>query len=194
MSEEDSMATTIRLTRMGRKQAPFYRVVVTDSRARRDGAYIESLGFYNPMPDAFQLDVDHSRALHWLQHGAEMSDTARSLLRKEGVLLRWHLTRQGVAESEIEQKVEDFRSRRAQQSDAIKAESKAKFEAWQKSKEDSAKKKVAAAQQATKDAEAEAKAESEADAAAEESTSSADVAPAEGEAAESDAAEAKDES
>ena len=73
------MATTIRLTRMGRKQAPFYRIVVCDSRTRRDGDYIESLGYYNPMPDAYQLEVDHDKAVDWLGKGAQPTDTAKSL-------------------------------------------------------------------------------------------------------------------
>ena len=99
------MATTIRLTRMGRKQAPFYRLVVCDSRTRRDGSYIESLGYYNPMPDAFQLEVDHGRAIDWLVKGAQPTDTARSLLRTEGVLYRWHLMKTGSAAAEIDGRV-----------------------------------------------------------------------------------------
>ena len=111
------MATTIRLTRMGRKQAPFYRIVVCDSRTRRDGDYIESLGYYNPMPDAYQLDVDHDRAIDWLGKGAQPTDTARSLLRNEGVLYRWHLLKSGTAVAEIDAQVEQYRSRRAQEAE-----------------------------------------------------------------------------
>ena len=137
------MATTIRLTRMGRKQAPFYRLVVCDSRTRRDGAYIESLGHYNPMPDAFELRVDHERAVEWLAKGAQPTDTARSLLRNEGVLYRWHLMKTGA--ENIDAQVEDFRTRRVKAAEAIKAKTKAKLEAWHSEKEKAAKAKADAA-------------------------------------------------
>ncbi len=136
------MAASIRLTRMGRKQAPFYRLVVCDSRVRRDGDYIESLGHYNPMPDAYQLMVDHEKALKWLGKGAVPTDTARSLLRNEGVLLRWHLAKAGTPAAEIESKVEEFRSRRAKASDSIKAKSKAELAAWVVAKEKAASDKL----------------------------------------------------
>jgi small subunit ribosomal protein S16 len=144
------MATSIRLTRMGRKQAPFYRLVVADSRVRRDGDYIDSLGHYNPMPDAYELSVDHAKAMEWLGRGAQPTDTARSLLRNEGVLLRWHLTKAGTPAEEIEAKVEEYRSRRAKFSDSIKAKSKSELAAWIAAKEktaaDKLKKQKAAAE------------------------------------------------
>ena len=142
------MAASIRLTRMGRKQAPFYRLVVCDSRVRRDGDYIENLGHYNPMPDAYQLTVDHEKALEWLGKGAVPTDTARSLLRNEGVLLRWHLAKAGTPAEEIESKVEEFRSRRAKASDSIKAKSKAELAAWVVSKEKAAAEKLKKASKA----------------------------------------------
>ncbi len=135
------MATTIRLTRMGRKQAPFYRLVVCDSRTRRDGSYIESLGYYNPMPDAFQLEVDHGRAIDWLVKGAQPTDTAKSLLRTEGVLHRWHLMKSGSAAAEIDAQVEEFRVRRAKESEAIKTRSVAAATAATQAREDAARKK-----------------------------------------------------
>ena len=132
------MATTIRLTRMGRKQAPFYRIVVVDSRTRRDGDYIEKLGVYNPMPDAYELTVDHDKAIQWLQKGAQPTDTAGSLLRNEGVMYRWHLMKQGESIESIEGKVEEFRSRRSKQSEAIREKSAAKLSAWRQELEKSA--------------------------------------------------------
>jgi small subunit ribosomal protein S16 len=177
------MATTIRLTRMGRKQAPFYRLVVCDSRTRRDGDYIESLGYYNPMPDAYQLEVDHTKAVDWLGKGAQPTTTAKSLLRNEGVLLRWHLMKSGTAVDDIDSQVEAYRSRRASQADAIKAQSAAKLKAEQDEREAVAKKKKAAAakateavaeeaaaEEATEEAVAEAPAEGDAEAPAEEPT------------------------
>ena len=66
--------TTIRLTRMGRKKMPFYRIVVTDSRKRRDGGWIESIGHYNPMIKENNLTVDMERLNYWTSVGAQMSD------------------------------------------------------------------------------------------------------------------------
>lgn len=75
----------IRLTRMGKKKQPFYRLVVADSRAPRDGKFIEILGYYNPLPEPPVIKVDEERALLWLERGAQPSDTAKSLLSKVGV-------------------------------------------------------------------------------------------------------------
>lgn len=136
------MATTIRLTRMGRKQAPFYRIVVVDSRTRRDGDYIDNLGTYNPMPDAFELSVDHDKAVEWLSKGAQPTDTAGSLLRNEGVMYRWHLMKQGESIESIEGKVEEFRSRRSKESEEIRAKSAARLAAWQDEREKSASAKL----------------------------------------------------
>ncbi len=105
------MPATIRLTRMGRKKHPFYRLVVLDSRVRRDGDYIDKLGHYNPFVEPREVVIDHDKAIEWLQKGAGMSDTARSLLRNEGVLYRWHLKKSGLAVGEIESKVEEYRAR-----------------------------------------------------------------------------------
>ena len=161
------MATTIRLTRMGRKQAPFYRIVVCDSRTRRDGDYIDNLGFYNPMPDAFELRVDHDRAVEWLQKGAQPTGTAGSLLRNEGVMYRWHLMKQGASIEEIESKVEDFRTRRSQQSEKIRQESEARLTKWHQEREQSAQEKRKAAEAEAKKAKAPASEEATAESAAE---------------------------
>lgn len=75
---------------MGKIDTPFYRIVVLDSRKKRDGAYIESLGYYDPKTDPLTLKVDTDKAIGWLQKGAQPSDTVRSLLRKAGVLEKWH--------------------------------------------------------------------------------------------------------
>ncbi|MDR1510359.1 MAG: 30S ribosomal protein S16 [Synergistaceae bacterium] len=80
------MAVRIRLARHGKKKAPFYRLVVADSRSPRDGRFIELIGTYNPMTDPADVKVNEERALHWLSVGAIPSDTARALLRKSGVL------------------------------------------------------------------------------------------------------------
>ncbi|RKY65086.1 MAG: 30S ribosomal protein S16 [Candidatus Latescibacterota bacterium] len=84
------MPVRIRLRRMGRKKKPFYRIVVVDSRNPRDGKYIESLGHYNPLTEPAEVRIDEEKAFSWLQRGAVPSDTALSLLKKVGVLKKWH--------------------------------------------------------------------------------------------------------
>ncbi len=76
----------IRLKRMGMKKAPFYRIVVTDSRNARDGRAVEELGYYNPVSEPVQLKIDEERAKYWLSVGAQPPDTPRGLLKKGGVL------------------------------------------------------------------------------------------------------------
>lgn len=82
------MATKIRLRRMGAKKAPFYRVVVADSRSPRDGKSIEEIGYYNPIAknDDVSLKINEERALYWLGTGAQPSETVKALLNKAGVL------------------------------------------------------------------------------------------------------------
>ncbi|MDN5342178.1 30S ribosomal protein S16 [Oceanotoga sp. DSM 15011] len=78
----------IRLNRMGRRHQPFYRIVVVDSREKRSGKYIESLGYYNPIDDNDKYRLDADKALEWLLKGAQPTDTARSILSKFGVMKR----------------------------------------------------------------------------------------------------------
>ena len=83
------MATKIRLMRMGRKKRPFYRIVVADSRTRRDGAFIEVIGTYNPLPNETELKIDEEKALKWLSVGAIPTDTAKSLMSKLGIIKKF---------------------------------------------------------------------------------------------------------
>ena len=76
----------IRLRRMGAKKAPFYRIVVADSRYPRDGRFIEEIGIYNPVANPAELNVDAERAQAWIKTGAQPTDTVRSLLKKAGAL------------------------------------------------------------------------------------------------------------
>jgi len=87
------MAVRIRLKRMGAKKRPFYRLVVADSRAARDGAFIESIGYYNPIADPAEIQIDEEKALDWLRKGARPSDTAKSLLKRAGVLDKFAASR-----------------------------------------------------------------------------------------------------
>lgn len=94
------MATRIRLQRHGKKGKAFYHIVTADSRAKRDGRFIEKLGTYNPNTNPATIDIDFDRALHWVGTGAEMSDTARAILSYKGVLYKNHLIK-GVAKGAL---------------------------------------------------------------------------------------------
>ncbi|MFZ5352593.1 MAG: 30S ribosomal protein S16 [Bacillota bacterium] len=80
------MAVKIRLRRMGAKKAPFYRVVVADSRSPRDGKFIEEIGYYNPITEPAEIKIDAEKAQKWLKDGAQPSDTVKSLLKKSGII------------------------------------------------------------------------------------------------------------
>lgn len=80
------MAVKIRLRRMGAKRAPFYRVVVADSRYPRDGRFIEEIGTYDPMKNPAEIKIDAEKAQKWLANGAQPTDTVRSLLKKSDIL------------------------------------------------------------------------------------------------------------
>jgi small subunit ribosomal protein S16 len=80
------MAVKIRLRRMGAKKAPFYRIVVADSRYPRDGRFIEEIGTYNPTVTPSEVKVDAEKAKQWIANGAQPTDTVKALLKKEGVL------------------------------------------------------------------------------------------------------------
>jgi small subunit ribosomal protein S16 len=85
------MATRIRLQRHGKKNKAFFHLVAADSRAKRDGKFIEKLGTYNPNTNPATIDINFERTLSWVQTGAEMSDTARAILSYKGVLYKHHL-------------------------------------------------------------------------------------------------------
>lgn len=102
------MATRIRLQRHGKKGNAFFHIVAADSRAKRDGKFIEKLGTYNPNTNPATIDINFDRTLHWVQVGAELTDTARAILSYKGVLYKNHLIK-GIAkgalnEAQVEEK------------------------------------------------------------------------------------------
>jgi small subunit ribosomal protein S16 len=99
------LAVKLRLTRMGRKKKPFYRIVAVDSRKPRDGRYLENLGTYDPLPDPFEVQVNEDRVFYWLGVGATPSDTVRSLLRREGILFKWDLKKRNLSDEEMDQEM-----------------------------------------------------------------------------------------
>ena len=80
------MAVKIRLKRMGAKKSPFYRVVVADERAPRDGKFIEEIGYYNPLTNPAEIKIDAEKATKWLNNGAQPTETVRSLLKKSEII------------------------------------------------------------------------------------------------------------
>ena len=102
------MPARIRLQRHGKKNQPFYHIVVADGRAPRDGRFIEKLGTYNPLTNPATIDLNFDRAVEWVKNGAQPSDTVRRILSYKGVLLRRHL-QIGVEKGAISQEVADVR-------------------------------------------------------------------------------------
>ena len=87
------MPAKIRLQRHGKKGQPFYHIVIADSRAPRDGKFIEKIGTYNPLTNPATINLKFDRALYWYSVGAVPTDTVRSLLSKKGVMIKYHLMR-----------------------------------------------------------------------------------------------------
>jgi small subunit ribosomal protein S16 len=135
------MATKLRLQRRGRKNYAFYQIIVADSRAPRDGKYIERIGSYNPNTNPATITLDFDRALYWLQVGAQPTDTVRNILSNEGVLMKKHLlggVKKGAFDdAEAEKRFEAWKNSKQQATQSLKnkgeeqkrAEAKARLEA-----------------------------------------------------------------
>lgn len=111
------MAVKIRLARKGRKKKAYYHIVVADSRAPRDGRFIEKLGIYNPITDPATIEIDFDKALDWLQKGAQPTDTCRAILSYRGIMMKKHLL-DGVKKGAFNEE-----------------EAEKRFQAWMKEKE-----------------------------------------------------------
>ncbi|GBD93995.1 30S ribosomal protein S16 [bacterium BMS3Abin05] len=121
------MSVRLRLARMGRKKRPFYRVVAVDSRKRRDGKYIENLGYYDPLTDPIDVKLKEERIFYWLKVGAQPSETVRNLLRQEGILFKWDLMKKGFDEARIQEelgKLEVIQLERRRKAEQIKEKEK----------------------------------------------------------------------
>jgi len=108
------LSTKIRLKRIGRRNRPFYRIVVIDSRKRRDGAAIEELGWYNPIDSKDSYKISEDRIYHWLGLGAQVSDTVHSILQKSGIAFKWHLKQQGLDEKAVEKELQKWQLKQAE--------------------------------------------------------------------------------
>ena len=89
------MAVKVRLKRMGAKKSPYYRIVVSDSRSKRDGRNIEEVGTYNPLMDDKKVTIKEERVLYWLSNGAQPTDTVRNLLSQTGTMKKFHEQKNG---------------------------------------------------------------------------------------------------
>ena len=183
------MATKIRLQRGGRKSYAFYRIVIADARAPRDGRFTEKIGTYNPNTNPATVDLNFERALYWVENGAQPTDTVRNILSREGVYLMKHLkggVKKGAFdEAAAQKKFDAWKADKQKGLEKVAAEeAKAKQDAAAKelAQEKKLNEEIAKKVAEKKAAEAAAKAEAEAAAAAAE-------APAEETAAEAPAAE-----
>ena len=124
------MATKIRLQRHGRKGYAFYPIVIADSRAPRDGKFIERIGSYNPNTNPATISLDFDRALYWVESGAIPTDTVRSILSREGVMLMKHLNvgvkKGAFTKEEAEKRFEAWKADRTKVMDSAKAKNDAK--------------------------------------------------------------------
>ncbi len=178
------MATKIRLQRHGRKNYAFYPIVIADSRAPRDGRFIERIGSYNPNTNPATITLNFERALYWLNVGAQPTDTVRTILSNEGVLLMKHLmggVKKGAFdEAEAQRRFDAWKSKKQAAVDAMKASmaDKKAVAAKERLADEQAKNKAKAEEVAKKKAEiAAAKAEAEAAAKAEETAAEEATAP-----------------
>ncbi len=149
---------------MGRKQRPTFAVVAADARSPRDGRNIEDLGRYEPLQEPARVEINEDRVLYWLEQGAQPSETVRSLLSKQGLLLALHMKRKGKSDEEIRLAVEAHRGQASSKAEgSIKLTPKARRE--QALAEERKAAAIREAEIAKERAEAEAKAKAEADAA-----------------------------
>jgi len=144
------MPVKIRLSRHGKKGYAFYHIVAADSRAPRDGKYIERLGSYNPNTHPATVELDFDKALTWLNNGAQPTETCRNILSHEGVLLKKHLlggVKKGAfTEAEAETRFEKWKNENQSKTEAVKNEAtKRKNELARKHREGELKAKEAIA-------------------------------------------------
>ncbi len=128
------MSVKIRLKRMGSKKRPFFRLVATDSHMARDGRFIETVGYYNPLTTPANVHVDEDSVFKWLDRGAIPSTSVKNLLRQLGCMQRWELMKSGVTGDQLETRVEAIKTqqekasarRESKKRDILSAKAKAK--------------------------------------------------------------------
>jgi len=163
------LAVKIRLRRMGKKKHPFYRIIAADSRAARNGRFIELVGTYDPVATPHIVNYKEDRVLYWLSVGAQPTDTVKSLFRGKGLWLKWTLMKQGADEAKIASELANWENSQEEKAKRVEAEKVQAAQQVQKAKDVAAKEtkeadeKEQAAQQAQKAQDVAAKETKEAD-------------------------------
>lgn len=102
------MAVRIRLRRMGKKKSPFYRIVAIDSRRKREGIYLDKIGHYNPMTEPAEIVIDQQKAVSWLEKGAVPSDTVKSLFSRQGIMLKFDMTKKKFSPEKMQEELQKW--------------------------------------------------------------------------------------
>ena len=116
------MAVSIRLTRMGRKKKPFYRIVVMDSRNKRDGKYIDRMGIYNPLVNPAEVEIDEAKAMKWLNDGAIPSDTVKNLFSRNGIMLKFDMAKKGFSEEKMQEELQKWELQQVERQKRLEAQ------------------------------------------------------------------------
>ena len=124
------MAVKLRLRRMGKKKQPIYKVVAADARSPRDGKFLEAVGVYNPLTNPHTVDLKEDRINYWLDHGAQPTDTVKSLLSQKGINLKRDLASRKVSEDKAETILKDWQNLKetSAQKKTVKKKNKANTE------------------------------------------------------------------
>ena len=148
------MATKIRLKRIGRRNRPFYRLIIIDSRKRRDGPAIEQVGWYDPLKKDKEknFSLNEDRIIAWLQLGAQVSDPVNKLMKRSGLAYRWHLMGQGLSSEDIEKAVAKWKEERLE---VLENRKKAKIKRKERIKAEKAEAKAPAEEAPVEEAPAE---------------------------------------
>ena len=133
------MAVKLRLRRLGRKKRPFYRIIATDSRAPRDGRFIEEIGHYNPLTHPETVSVQEDRVFYWLGVGATPSKTVKNILSRQGIILKFDLKKQGVAEEKITEELRKWEVLQIERTKRLEAKKESEKEHRKKAKQEAAK-------------------------------------------------------
>ena len=136
------MSVKIRLTRMGRKKKPFYRIVVADSRAPRDGRYIECVGTYNSITNPAEVTIQEDRTNYWLDQGATPSDTVRNILQHQGMMFKRSMRKRGFDDARVEEEMKKWEVLQIEKKSREKEKAEKKKVKAKQQKEESAKDSV----------------------------------------------------
>lgn len=128
------MAVRLRLRRVGKKKMPFYHIVAANSRAARNGKFLEVIGRYDPLKNPMMIATQDDRVFYWLRNGALPTDTVRSLLQRSGLWMKWSMTKKGMDEAAIATEMEKWQMAQADRRQRDEARKARRTEARRKAK------------------------------------------------------------